>query len=53
MPVCFWNDENGVLYQSAYFEKFEGVWAHGDFFMIDPATKGMVMLGRYHSTYSM
>ena len=46
MPVRFWNDQNGALYHAAYFEKFEGVWAHGDFFMIDPSTKGMVMLGR-------
>lgn len=33
MPVCFWGDEDGSKYRSAYFEAFEGedVWAHGDF----------------------
>lgn len=31
MPVAFWNDPNGELYHSAYFERFDNVWAHGDF----------------------
>jgi acetoacetyl-CoA synthetase len=31
MPVMFWNDPGGAKYQSAYFERFPGVWAHGDF----------------------
>ena len=30
-PVCFWNDDDGSRYRSAYFERFPGVWAHGDF----------------------
>jgi len=30
-PVCFWNDEDGARYRAAYFERFDGVWAHGDF----------------------
>ncbi len=46
MPVYFWNDPDGKLYRAAYFDKFEGVWAHGDFLVIDPVTGGMVMLGR-------
>ncbi len=31
MPVGFWNDADGSRYQRAYFERFPGVWAHGDF----------------------
>ncbi len=30
MPVGFWNDPDGLRYRAAYFEKFLGVWAHGD-----------------------
>ena len=51
MPVYFWKDTEGSLYHSAYFDKFEGVWAHGDFFMVDPTTGGMVMLGRYNDDF--
>lgn len=31
MPVGFWNDENGEKYRQAYFERFPGLWAHGDY----------------------
>jgi acetoacetyl-CoA synthetase len=31
MPVRFWNDPDGAKYRAAYFERFPGVWAHGDF----------------------
>jgi acetoacetyl-CoA synthetase len=31
MPVAFWNDPGGRKYRAAYFEKFPGVWAHGDY----------------------
>ena len=30
-PIGFWNDPDGSKYRGAYFEKFPGVWAHGDF----------------------
>ena len=50
MPVKFWNDPDGVKYQSAYFSKYEGVWAHEDFIMINPTTQGIVMLGRSDGT---
>jgi acetoacetyl-CoA synthetase len=30
-PVGFWNDSDGSRYRAAYFERFPGVWAHGDF----------------------
>ncbi len=31
MPVEFWNDPGGKKYLGAYFERFPGVWCHGDF----------------------
>ena len=30
-PIGFWNDPDGSKYRAAYFERFPGVWAHGDF----------------------
>lgn len=30
MPVGFWGDEDGGRYRAAYYEKYPGVWAHGD-----------------------
>jgi acetoacetyl-CoA synthetase len=45
MPVCFWHDENKKMYHKAYFERFDNVWAHGDFAEI---TKhhGLIIYGR-------
>jgi acetoacetyl-CoA synthetase len=31
MPVMFWNDPEAAKYRAAYFERFPGVWHHGDF----------------------
>jgi acetoacetyl-CoA synthetase len=30
MPVKFWGDDDGSRYRSSYFEKYPGVWCHGD-----------------------
>jgi acetoacetyl-CoA synthetase len=30
-PLMFWGDSDNRLYRSAYFDKYPGVWAHGDF----------------------
>ncbi|XP_039361514.1 acetoacetyl-CoA synthetase [Mauremys reevesii] len=49
-PTHFWNDENGNKYRKAYFSKFPGVWAHGDYCKINPETGGIVMLGRSDGT---
>jgi acetoacetyl-CoA synthetase len=45
MPVGFWNDPDNSKYHAAYFEKFPGVWAHGDFAEIT-ANGGMIIHGR-------
>ena len=31
MPVSFWNDPGDDRYRAAYFERFPGVWCHGDY----------------------
>jgi acetoacetyl-CoA synthetase len=31
MPLGFWNDPGDRRYRAAYFERFPGVWHHGDF----------------------
>ncbi|MBA54612.1 MAG: acetoacetate--CoA ligase [Pseudomonadales bacterium] len=30
-PVGFWNDPDGAKFHGAYFDRFEGIWAHGDY----------------------
>jgi acetoacetyl-CoA synthetase len=34
MPVAFWRDEDGSRMRAAYFERFPGVWRHGDWVTI-------------------
>lgn len=34
MPVFFWNDPDGSRYRAAYFDKYPGVWCHGDWLTI-------------------
>ncbi len=45
MPVGFWNDPDGSRYRAAYFERFPGVWHHGDYALLT-ARGGLVILGR-------
>jgi acetoacetyl-CoA synthetase len=45
MPIEFWNDPGDRKYHAAYFEKFPGVWAHGDFAEITD-NGGMIIHGR-------
>ncbi len=45
MPLGFWNDPAGSRYQAAYFERFPGVWCHGDYARITPSG-GVVITGR-------
>jgi len=44
-PVCFWNDPDNAKYHAAYFERFPGVWAHGDYAEITDE-RGMLIHGR-------
>ena len=45
MPVSFWNDPDNSKYHAAYFEKFPGVWAHGDYAEIT-SEGSMIIYGR-------
>jgi acetoacetyl-CoA synthetase len=45
MPIGFWNDADGSRYRAAYFERFPGVWRHGDWCEITPHG-GIVIYGR-------
>ena len=49
MPVCFWNDFDGTKYFSAYFEKYPGVWCHGDWSEITQRG-GIIIYGRSDAT---
>jgi len=45
MPVGFWNDPDGAKYHAAYFERFPGVWHHGDYAALTEHD-GIVIYGR-------
>jgi acetoacetyl-CoA synthetase len=45
MPIGFWNDPEEIKYRKAYFERFPGVWTHGDFIEITPRG-GVIIYGR-------
>jgi acetoacetyl-CoA synthetase len=49
MPVCFWNDPGGAKYRAAYFERFPGVWHHGDYVEFTPHG-GVIIHGRSDAT---
>lgn len=49
MPVGFWNDSDGSRYRAAYFERFPGVWHHGDFVELN-RHGGMRFFGRSDTT---
>ncbi|RYP12644.1 hypothetical protein DL767_011179 [Monosporascus sp. MG133] len=51
VPVYLWGDKMppavaGSKYHSAYFARYEHVWAHGDFCVVHPVTKNITFLGR-------
>ena len=45
MPVSFWNDGDGAKYRAAYFERFPGIWHHGDYVALTEHD-GMIIYGR-------
>lgn len=49
MPVGFWNDANGDRYRAAYFERFPGVWCHGDWVALTE-NGGVIIQGRSDAT---
>ena len=49
MPIMFWDDADGSKYHSAYFDRFPGVWTHGDFIEVTEHG-GLIMYGRSDAT---
>jgi len=49
MPIGFWNDPGDVKYRASYFERFPGVWHHGDYVELT-AHGGLVFHGRSDAT---
>lgn len=49
MPVSFWDDADGARYHAAYFDTFDGVWAHGDFIEFTDHG-GAIIYGRSDAT---
>ncbi|KAJ7693447.1 acetoacetate-CoA ligase [Mycena rosella] len=46
LPVCFWGDDSGAKFRDAYYSMYPGIWRQGDFMVLNPRTKGMIILGR-------
>ncbi len=44
-PLGFWNDADDARYRAAYFERFDGVWAQGDFAELTDLG-GVIIYGR-------
>jgi acetoacetyl-CoA synthetase len=44
-PLGFWNDADGERFRAAYFDRFPGVWAHGDYAEVTPHG-GFIIHGR-------
>jgi acetoacetyl-CoA synthetase len=49
MPVRFWDDPDSSKYRAAYFERYPGVWRHGDWARMT-GHGGLVILGRSDAT---
>jgi acetoacetyl-CoA synthetase len=49
MPLGFVGDADGARYRSAYYERFPGVWMHGDWCMLT-ASGGVMIAGRSDAT---
>ena len=45
MPTGFWNDADGTKYRAAYFERYPGVWHHGDYVELT-SHDGLMIHGR-------
>ena len=49
MPIGFLNDPTGERYRSAYFDRYDNTWCHGDFLEINERG-GVVIHGRSDTT---
>jgi acetoacetyl-CoA synthetase len=49
MPIGFYKDDDGSKYHSAYFERFDNVWCHGDYVELTQHG-GIIVYGRSDAT---
>ena len=49
MPIAFWNDPDGARYRAAYFERYPGIWHHGDYVELTEHG-GVIVYGRSDAT---
>jgi acetoacetyl-CoA synthetase len=49
LPLGFWNDPEDRRFRAAYFERFPGVWCHGDWAELTPRG-GLIIHGRSDAT---
>ncbi len=49
MPVRFWDDPGDEKYRAAYFDRFPGVWCHGDYVELTEHD-GVIIYGRSDAT---
>ena len=49
MPIGFWGDGDGSRHREAYFDKYPGVWCHGDWITISE-TGSCIISGRSDAT---
>ncbi len=49
MPVYFWNDPDKKRYLASYFEKYPGIWRHGDWIKITKRNS-LIIYGRSDAT---
>ncbi|NQU59258.1 MAG: acetoacetate--CoA ligase, partial [Rhodospirillales bacterium] len=49
MPIGFYKDDDGSKYHSAYFERFDNVWCHGDYVELTEHG-GIIIFGRSDAT---
>lgn len=49
VPLRFWGDDDGSRIRASYFDRFEGIWAHGDHARRTPSG-GFEILGRLDAT---
>ena len=52
LPLGFLNDDDGSRYQGTYFDRFPGVWCHGDY-VEKTGTGGFVIHGRSDATLNV
>ena len=49
MPVFFWGDDDGRRLHESYFDRYPGIWRHGDWIRFTP-DGGSVIYGRSDAT---